>query len=97
MKQINYIQKKQLHKNSLILEWTCQKTDYSAKITEIESKIPSINGLATTAALNAAENKIPDVSNLIKKQIMTKKCKQNINILQLLIIINLPKILLLIK
>ena len=41
--------------------------DYSATITEIESKIPSINGLATTAALNAAENKIPDVSNLIKK------------------------------
>ena len=27
------------------------KTDYSAKITEIEGKIPSITGLATIAAL----------------------------------------------
>ena len=42
-------------------------TDYNAKITEIENKIPSINGLATTAALTAIENKIPDVSNLVKK------------------------------
>ena len=37
-------------------------------ITEIEDKIPSITGLATTAALNAAENKIPNVSNVKKRQ-----------------------------
>ena len=36
-------------------------------ITEIEVKMPSITGLATTAAFNAVENKIPDVSNLVKK------------------------------
>ena len=37
------------------------------KITEIEVKIPIITGLATTAALNAFENKIPDFRNLFKK------------------------------
>ena len=41
-------------------------TDYNAKITEIEGKIPSISGLATNAALTAVETKIP-VSNLVKK------------------------------
>ena len=44
-----------------------KKTDYNAKIPEIEGKIPSISGLATNAALTAVENKITDVSNLVKK------------------------------
>ena len=44
-----------------------KKTDYNAKITEIERKIPSISGIATNAALTAAKNKIPNVSNLVKK------------------------------
>ena len=43
------------------------KTDFNAKVTEIESKIPSIRGLATNTALTAVENKIPDVSSLVKK------------------------------
>ena len=43
------------------------KTDYNAKITEIEGKIPRISDLATNAALTAVENKIPNVSNLVKK------------------------------
>ena len=30
------------------------KTDYNAKITEIESKIPSISGLATNVALTGS-------------------------------------------
>ena len=42
----------------------------NAKITETEGKIPSITGLATTTALTAVENKIPNASNLVKK-----KCK----------------------
>ena len=51
-----------------------RKTDYNAKIIEIEGKIPNITGLATTAALTAVENEIPDVNNLVKeKQIMTQK------------------------
>ena len=44
-----------------------KKTNYNVKNTEIEVKIPSITGLAATAALTAVENKIPDVSNLAKK------------------------------
>ena len=44
-----------------------KKTLYNAKLTEIEGRIPSITGLATTSALTAVENKIPDVSNSVKK------------------------------
>ena len=33
------------------------KTDYNAKISEIESKIPSVSGLVTISALTAVENK----------------------------------------
>ena len=42
------------------------KTYYN-EITEKENEIPSINGLATTAALTAIESKIPDDSNPVKK------------------------------
>ena len=44
-----------------------KKTNYNAKITEIENKIPDINNLATKTALKTVENKIPDTSNLVKK------------------------------
>ena len=47
-----------------------KKTDYSAKITEIENKKTSISGLATTSAstaLTAVKNKMPDVSSVIGK------------------------------
>ena len=44
-----------------------KKTDDNAKIAEIEVKIPSLNGLDTNAALTVVEDKIPDVSNLVKK------------------------------
>ena len=51
-----------------------KKADLNAKITEIESKIPSITNLATNSALTAAKDKIPDVSGLVKKkQIMMQK------------------------
>ena len=39
----------------------------NAKITEIENKIYSITGLATNSALSTVENKILDVSSLLKK------------------------------
>ena len=49
-----------------------KKTDYNAKITVIEGKIPSISGLTTNAALTAIksdlENKIPNISSLVKKK-----------------------------
>ena len=44
-----------------------KKTNFSSKINEVKSKIPSISGLATNSALTAVENKIPDVSSLVKK------------------------------
>ena len=44
-----------------------KKTDFNAKVTEIEYKIPNISGLPTNSALTAVENKIPDVSSLVKK------------------------------
>ena len=43
------------------------KTDFNAKVTEIEGKIPCISGLATNSELTAVENKIPDVNSLVKK------------------------------
>ena len=44
-----------------------KKTDFNAKINEVESKIPGITGLSTSSSLTAVENKIPDVSSLVKK------------------------------
>ena len=43
------------------------KTDYNAKIEDIEDKIPSIFNLATPAALSAFEDKILKVSTLVNK------------------------------
>ena len=44
-----------------------KKTDFNSKITEVEGKIPSISGLATSSALTAVENKIPNVTGLVTK------------------------------
>ena len=44
-----------------------KKLDYNAKISEVGGKISSITGLATTSALTLVENKILNVSNLVKK------------------------------
>ena len=54
----------------LILVDLLKKTDYKAKITEIESKISTISGLVTNSALTAVENKMTDISTLAKMQIM---------------------------
>ena len=44
------------------------KDVYNAKIKNIEDKIPGITNLATKTALNAVENKVPNVIfNLVKK------------------------------
>ena len=42
-------------------------TDYNTKISEIEAKIATITGLATTSTLTAVANKIP-ISNIVKKK-----------------------------
>ena len=44
-----------------------KKTDYNAKITGIEGKIPDISNLSTKTALTTVENKIPDTRGLVKK------------------------------
>ena len=44
-----------------------KKTDFNARITEVEGIIPSITGLPASSALTAVENKIPDVRSLVKK------------------------------
>ena len=38
-------------------------TDHHSKIKDIEDKLPSITCLATTAALSAVENIIPNISD----------------------------------
>ena len=41
-------------------------TDYDAKMNEIIGELSSIVDLATTAVFNAVDNKISDISNLVK-------------------------------
>ena len=61
-----------------------KKLDYNAKI-----KIPSITGLAATSALTAVENKVPNVSNLVKKQIITQQLVKLKRKLLIMIMINI--------
>ena len=44
-----------------------KKSDYDAKVSELENKIPSITGFVTTSALTAVEKNFSSVSNLVKK------------------------------
>ena len=44
-----------------------KKKDYNAKIKDIEDEVPSITYLATTDALTAVENEIPNVNTLVRK------------------------------
>ena len=69
MRQINQVQQRKsvMQTKKCLILVDLLKKDYNAKITEIESNILSIIGLAITATLTAVENKIPDVNNLVKK------------------------------
>ena len=49
------------------------KTSYRSKITEIQSKIPSIGGFVAKSTLTAVENKILDINSLVKKEKKTKQ------------------------
>ena len=42
-------------------------TTLNAKINEVKNGIPNITNFAATAALTAVENKMPNVSNLVKE------------------------------
>ena len=65
-----------------------KKIDYNTKITEIGNKISRISGLATNAALTTTENKILNVSSLVKKkkQIITQKLMKLKNLLTMTMI-----------
>ena len=65
------------------------------EINEIKGQITSITSLTSTDAFSVIENKIPDLSDLVKKaDYDTKKKKKNRkkNVLLLPIIINLQKV-----
>ena len=49
------------------------KTILNAKMNEVKAKIPSITNLASNTALTAVNNKISDVSNLVKKNWLWNK------------------------
>ena len=67
-----------LSKLSNVLKNDVLKKDvYNGKIKNIEYEIPDITNLATTTALTAVENKIPNVSNLVKKTDCNTKLLQN--------------------
>ena len=65
-------------------------TSLNAKINEVTGKIPSIINLTTTSAgLTTVQNKIPNVSDLVKKADYDAKIqKWKINILLLMITIS---------
>ena len=54
-----------------------KKVDCNAKISKIESKIPSISGLAIKCALTAVEDEIPGISSLVKKTDYNTKISEN--------------------
>ena len=56
-----------------------KKKHFSAKVTEIEGKIPNISGLATNSALTTVENKISDFSSLVKKTDYNTKISETEN------------------
>ena len=62
--------------NAIDTSGLVNKTDYNAKIKDIEDKIPSIANIATAVAFTTVENKIPNVSNLVKKVDYVEKIKE---------------------
>ena len=60
-----------------------------AKINDIKNKIPYNNDLATTTALTAVKNKIPNVSNFLKKLTTQKLLILKLKLLMILIMVNI--------
>ena len=93
MTQINEVQKRKSVMQTKKIHDTrglVKKQTIMLKLLKQKKKIPSTSGLATSAALTAVDNKITNVSTLVKKQIMTQKCYiLNLSILLQLIKINL--------
>ena len=53
--------------NDVVKNDVVKKSDYNAKIAEIENKMTDNSNLASKTALNTVENKIHDTSGLAKK------------------------------
>ena len=66
-----------------------KKSDCGAKVSGIESKIPSISGLVTTSALTTVKNKIPSVSSLVRKTDYDTKISELGKNLQKITVINM--------
>ena len=64
-------------------------TTLNAKINEVKGEIPGITNLAATAALTAVGNKLPNVSNLVKKLTITQKLMKLKRKLLIMIMINI--------
>ena len=60
-----------------------------AKINDIKNKILYNNDLATTTALTAVKNKIPNVSNFLKKLTTQKLLRLKLKLLMILIMVNI--------
>ena len=58
--------KSDLEKTILDTSGLVKKLYYNAKFTEIENEKACISGLATNTALTTVENKIPNISSLVK-------------------------------
>ena len=65
-----------VEKKFLMLLVLLKKTDFNSNITEVESKIPNISGLATNSSLTAVENKILHITSLITKTDSDAKLKK---------------------
>ena len=64
-------------------------TALNAKITEVKNKIPYITSWATNNALISVENKIPNISNFVKKLTVTRNLTLEIKLLLIIIMINI--------
>ena len=53
--------------SNVVTNEVVKKTDYDAKITEKENKIPDTSNLATKTLLTTVENKFPNTVGLVKK------------------------------
>ena len=51
----------------------------NSKINEVKGKIPSTINLGSTTVLTAVENKIPDISSLVKKLTITQEIAALVN------------------
>ena len=65
------------------------KTEFNPKTKDIEDITPSITDLTTASALKIVENKIPEVSTLVKKAYYDAGIKNIMRKVLLLIIINM--------